>query len=244
MSRARSRGAKAVGLLGEVMLTLAALVALFLVWQLWWTDVVSQRGQDQILGELDQGWGDLDTRSIAPPQAGDPPVIDTPEDGVVWGTLWVPDFPRERIPLAEGVDRERVLNVKGAGHYPQTALPGEVGNFSVAGHRNTYGRPFYDIASLRKGSVLVVETEKTFYIYKVTASEVVEPSDVGVIAPDPDDPSAEPSRRLLTLTACHPMYSDRERYIVHAELTSWTKREDGIPKELVGTSAAPSDSAG
>src|SRR5690625_7908462 len=90
---------------------------------------------------------------------------------MVWGTMHVPEFDRDRFPLAEGVSLEEVLNVKGVGHYPETALPGQIGNFSVAGHRNTYGRAFEEIASLEEGDAIVVETVEAFYVYEVTRSE-------------------------------------------------------------------------
>lgn len=221
-----------IGVLGELLLTAGVLLLLFLCWQLWWTDVVADREQADIVNSLDSEWGAVDEAKIAPPQTGPPPVPDTLGDGKVWGSLRVPQFGRPRVPLAEGVSLEKVLNVKGVGHYPGTALPGQVGNFSVAGHRNTYGRPFEDIASLEDGDPIVVETKDAFYVYKVTGHEIVKPSQSEVIAPDPDHPGAQPKRRMLTLTACHPMYSARERYIVHAEFDYWTKRADGIPKEL------------
>src|SRR5690625_1054692 len=151
---------------------------------------------------------------------------------MVWGTMHVPEFDRDRFPLAEGVSLEEVLNVKGVGHYPETALPGQVGNFSVAGHRNTYGRAFEEIASLDEVDAIVVETAEAFYVYEVTESLIVMPQDVEVIAPAPGQPGTEPTERMLTLTACHPMYSARERYIVHAEFAYWTDRADGIPEAL------------
>src|SRR5699024_10297732 len=106
------------------------------------------------------------------------------------------------------------------------------GNFSVAGHRNTYGRAFEEIASLEEGDAIVVETVEAFYVYEVTESLIVMPQDVEVIAPAPGQPGVEATERMLTLTACHPMYSARERYIVHAEFAYWTDRADGIPDAL------------
>src|SRR5690606_20192768 len=141
--RAGSRpGAAVLGVVGELLLTAGVLVLLFLVWQLWWTDVVADREQSGIIDGLEQEWGTVDEEQIAPRQDGPPPVPDAPEEGKVWATMHVPAFDRPRFPLAEGVDLESVLNVKGAGHYPETALPGEVGNAAIAGHRNTYGRVF------------------------------------------------------------------------------------------------------
>ena len=227
----RRRGGTLIGVLGELLLTL--------VWQLWWTDVVADREQSGIIDGLEQEWGEVDPEQIAPRQKGPPPVPETPGDTMVWGKMHVPAFDRTEFPLAEGVSLEEVLNVKGAGHYPETALPGEVGNFSVAGHRNTYGRVFEDIARLEGGDAIVVETADAFYVYEVTESLIVMPQDVEVIAPTPGEPGVEPTEQMLTLTACHPMFSARERYIVHAEFAYWTDREDGIPEALATGDGAP-----
>ena len=240
--RAGSRpGAAVLGVVGELLLTAGVLVLLFLVWQLWWTDVVADREQSGIIDGLEQEWGTVDEEQIAPRQDGPPPVPDAPEEGKVWATMHVPAFDRPRFPLAEGVDLESVLNVKGAGHYPETALPGEVGNAAIAGHRNTYGRVFEDIDRLQPGDPIVVETADAFYVYEVTESLIVMPQDVEVIAPVPGEPGVEPEDRMLTLTACRPMFSARERYIVHAEFAYWTDRADGIPEALAtGTPATES----
>jgi sortase A len=235
-SRRDRRGAgvlsRIVGVTGELLLTVGALLLLFLVWQLWWTDVMADREHADILSQLEEEWGGVDDQQIAPRQDGPPPVLPSPEDTMVWGTMHIPSFERSRFPLAEGVSLEEVLNVKGVGHYPETAMPGDVGNFSVAGHRNTYGRPFEEIAGLEVGDAIVVETEEVFYVYEVTEHLIVDPDAVEVIAPTPGQPGVEPTERMLTLTACHPMFSARERYIVHAEFSYWTKREDGIPEAL------------
>ncbi|WP_299299475.1 class E sortase [uncultured Brachybacterium sp.] len=239
----RRRGGGLVGVLGELLLTLGVLLLLFLVWQLWWTDVVADREQAGIIDGLEQEWGEVDAEQIAPRQDGPPPAVQTPADTMVWGKMHVPDFDRPAFPLAEGVSLEEVLNVKGAGHYPETALPGEVGNFSVAGHRNTYGRVFEDIARLEPGNAIVVETGDAFYVYEVTESLIVQPQDIEVIAPAPGQPGVEPTQQMLTLTACHPMYSARERYIVHAEFAYWTDRADGIPEALATAAGGADDGA-
>src|SRR5690606_10957704 len=122
-----------------------------------------------------------------------------------------------------------VLDVLGIGHYEGTAMPGEVGNFAVAGHRVTYGKPFNRVEELQVGDPLVVQTETTWYVYRVTSTQVVTPRDVQVIAPTPNQPDVAPTVASMTLTTCHPMFSARERFIVHAELDYWTPVADEIP---------------
>lgn len=223
-----------IGVIGELILTAGVVFGLFLVWQLVWTDVVAVKEQDQIIQQLEQEW--VTPSQIGEKHTDEPPKIDEVSDGEIYGTVWIPSFSREKFPLAEGVGLEEVLNTKGAGHYPETAQVGEKGNFSIAGHRNTYGRPLYEIANLTDGDEIIIETEDTYYVYVFDSSEITKPSNVEVIAPVPGDTtwSKEPTERFLTFTACHPMYSAQERYIVHAKLSYWTPRSEGLPPALDG----------
>jgi sortase A len=97
---------------------------------------------------------------------------------------------------------------KGPGHYPQTPLPGEPGNAAVAGHRTTYGAPFLDIDDLQPGDEIVTTTYAGRFVYRVTGTQIVSPSDVSVLAGTDDD--------RLTLTSCDPKYSAKNRIIVTA----------------------------
>lgn len=106
---------------------------------------------------------------------------------------------------------------RGPGHYPGTAMPGEEGNFAVAGHRTTYGAPFYNLDQLRKGDEVVVTVrDGTQFTYRVRREQVVGPADTWVLAPDP----LERGNRTLTLTTCNPRFSNAERLIVFAELVA------------------------
>lgn len=222
---------RGIGVLGELLITTAALLGLFLIWQLWWTDVVAEQEQNGLLTAVRAQWqptpdGITPARRDAPPIPTPGPMYD------VWATLHIPRFERSTIPLAEGVSLPEVLNTKGAGRYPGTALPGDVGNVGIAGHRTTYGKPFNEIAELRPGDPIIVETADAFYVYRVTSHQIVLPHHIEVIAPVPNQPGAAPTERMLTLTACHPMFSARQRYIVHAEFDYWTARSDGRPADL------------
>ncbi|MFP5318663.1 MAG: sortase [Acidimicrobiia bacterium] len=101
----------------------------------------------------------------------------------------------------------------GAGHYPQTPLPCEAGNVSIAGHRTTYGKPFGNIDRLKVGDTIELTTPVGGCVYQlVKAPFIVEPTDMSVI-----QPTAE---RTVTLTTCHPKGSAAERLIVQAK---WVK---------------------
>ena len=112
----------------------------------------------------------------------------------------------------------------GVGHYVGTAGPGQVGNFAVAGHRTTYGRPFHDVDRLRDGDRVVVETAATVYVYEVTSRDIVRPRDVEVIAPVPGEPGEAPVEAVLTMTSCHPKYAATQRFVVHGRLAETIPR--------------------
>jgi sortase A len=106
----------------------------------------------------------------------------------------------------------------GAGHYPNTPLPGEEGNVAIAGHRTTYGKPFANLDHLKPGDEVFLETPVGKYTYKVTKEPfVVSPTDFTVIAQTPG--------KTLTLTTCHPKGSARQRLVVRAELVSETANQ-------------------
>lgn len=106
---------------------------------------------------------------------------------------------------------------RGPGHYPSTALPGQDGNFAVAGHRTTYGAPFYDLEELQAGDEIhVTDRAGARHVYAVRALQVVSPGASWVIGPDP----LEGGRPTLTLTTCHPRFSNAERLVVFAELVA------------------------
>ncbi|MET0416324.1 MAG: sortase, partial [Actinoplanes sp.] len=113
------------------------------------------------------------------------------------------------------------------GHYPDTAKPGEVGNFSVAGHR--IKKIFWRLDEMQTGDVIGVETRDSWYVYRVYDSDIVKPSAVQVVAPVPNEPAAKPTKALLTLTTCNPKYNNYQRLIVHAELVAKTKRDQSLP---------------
>lgn len=216
-----------IGTLGELLITLGLLLLLFVAWQLWWTDVTANREQSATIQALERGFG------RAGGDAADPlATLRNVPFGEAFAILRVPRFGADFArPVLQGTDHDTLL--KGVGHYSGTVMPGRVGNFSVAGHRTTYGRPLHNIDLLQKGDVIVVETKVSYVVYAVERHVVVTPSHVEVVAPVPQKPGVTATESWMTMTACHPKYSARERYVVFAKLVKTIPRANGLPASFM-----------
>nr|WP_253719810.1 class E sortase [Brevibacterium renqingii] len=222
---------------GELCITAGLVLILFVVWQLWWTDIQANRDNEVLADELTQDWANQDPNEL-PDDPDEPVVADPVEKNHAFGIFYIPRFGDDYYrTVAEGVDLEPVLNRMGVGRYPNSAMPGEVGNFSVAGHRVTYGKPFNQIAKLRPGDEIIVQTKDGFYTYTFRNFDIILPDAVEVLSPVPDEPEYKGKDRILTMTACNPMFSARERYVAYAELTDWTPAQDGPPKNIKDSKA-------
>ena len=217
-----------LGFVGDLLVTAGLVLLLFVGWQLWFTDITANRTQDATVSRL--------TRDFATPPAT--PGAETPKAvpfGSAFAIVRIPRFGADYArPVLEGTSRDILQD--GIGHYDGTVLPGAVGNFAVAGHRTTYGRPFHDIDTLRAGDLIVVETKTAYSVYAVKRHEIVAPTDVQVVAPVPDQPGVKPTERWMTMTACHPKYSAAKRYVVFAQLVKTYPHADGLP---AGTLTVP-----
>jgi sortase A len=243
-----------LGVTGEALVTLGVVLGLFVAWELWWTDIGANRAQAEIVDGLDWGYPAVTSpvaspspspspsESPAPPieRTDKPTVIAEPAHATTFATMYVPRWGYDYVrPVSQGTDKKGVLDPLGIGHYNGSAMPGGWGNFAVAAHRTTYGKPFDRIEELEVGDAIVIRTQFVWYVYHVTSTEIVGPSDVGVIAPVPDQPGAEPNGRYLTLTTCHPKYSAAQRYIVHGELAYWMTSVSGTPAEIIPPEPEP-----
>jgi sortase A len=134
------------------------------------------------------------------------PYAPTPD--VVHGTLSLPTIGMEQG-LHEGVTLTAID--RGPSHWPGTAMPGEVGNVVVAGHRVTHTRPFYDLDRLRPGDPLIFTmNDGTTWTYELTETTIVSPDAMHVVDQTPE--------RTATLFACHPKGSAAQRIVAHFRL--------------------------
>lgn len=125
------------------------------------------------------------------------------------------------VPILSGT-RTGVLR-RGVGHYPGTAMPGQLGNCALAGLRVTNGQPFAGLHKLRRGDEIVVETRQaTFtYVLDVPPRELTVQSTASwVLDPVPGQPRAQPTRALLTLTTSQDIWPTSDRSVGFAHLAS------------------------
>lgn len=213
----------------------------FVAYQLWGTGLEYAQAQDRLEDDFTEliAAGVVPTRdaattttetSAAPATSGEsgatvptsaPATTVDPVDTVA--PVTVPDFAAgDVMALIEipsiGVETYVVSGVqpgdlkKGPGHYPDTPQPGQLGNSAIAGHRTTYGQPFYKLDDVAVGDEIVVTTVQGRFVYRATGSEVVAPNRADVIA------TTDPTVARLTLTTCDPKYTARNRLVLYADL--------------------------
>ena len=139
--------------------------------------------------------------------------------GDVFAKLYVPRFGEGYVRnIAEGTSLSKVLNTVGIGHYVGTQMPGEVGNFAIAGHRAGNGGPMRLIDKFQDGDLIYVETATTRFTYRFLESKIVSPQEIGVIAPEPAGLTKKSGPgKYLTLTTCTPIYVNTDRFIAWFE---------------------------
>ncbi len=220
--------------LGEVLVTLGAVLLLFVVYQLFWTNVAANAAAARVTDQIESQWRRSDVPDVVPAPGSTPAPSAKPvpvSGGTGFARMWIPRLGQGWVrPVVQGVTLPDLA--KGIGHYPETALPGQVGNFAVAGHRATNGEPFRELDRLRAGDAVVVETRSGWFTYTVRRSEIVSPTQVDVLLPVPRRSGVRPTQAVLTLTTCNPRWASYERLIVYADLTDARAKSAGLPVAL------------
>lgn len=132
----------------------------------------------------------------------------TAETGQPIGRIEAPAMDGLNAVVVQGTDTASLQ--RGPGHYPETPFPGQGGTVGIAGHRTTYLAPFRHIDSIEPGDPIVLKMPYGTFEYRVEKTTIVDPSDVGVVK--------KVGYERLVLSACHPLYSAAQRYIVFARL--------------------------
>ncbi|HVE47951.1 MAG TPA: class E sortase [Acidimicrobiales bacterium] len=204
-------GRRVVGAVGRALISAGVLILLFVAYQLWGTGLAEARSQGRLTKQFRQ------VLAAPPPTRPVPTVPGVPVEplpppppapvGEAVAIIKIPKIGVEKA-IVQGVGLSELK--KGPGHYPTTPMPGEPGNAAIAGHRTTYGAPFFNLDELKIGDPILVTTRLGQFRYEVSESKVVSPKETSVLQPADDN--------RLTLTTCHPRFSAAQRLIVVALL--------------------------
>lgn len=178
-------------------------------WQYWGTNIVSKQHHAEIRERVETDWANG-------------------HDGDAVALLRVERFGEDfEVPIVSGFDDDALA--RGVGMYEDSAAPGEVGNFAIAGHRVTHGEPFRDFLELRPGDVVEVETRTHVYTYEMgnagddltldfTEGWPLQP------VPDPELRGEHATEPVITMLTCSELFHTRDRNIVFGTLV------DAVPK--------------
>ncbi|MFD7991644.1 class E sortase [Streptomyces mexicanus] len=228
LARARrtSPGVLVSRIVGELFITAGVVMLLFVTYQLWWSNVRAHQQAGNEAHQLQDDWASGKRK----PGAFEP--------GQGFAILHIPKLDVV-VPIAEGTSKTKVLDKGMVGHYGpgdfDTAMPdAKTGNFGLAGHRNTHGEPFRYINRLTPGDPIVVETQDTYYVYKMTSMlPVTSPSNTSVLNPIPAGSGFTGPGRYITLTTCTPEFTSKYRLIVWGKMVEERPRSKGKPDALV-----------
>lgn len=199
--------------LAGVLFAVGASIGGYVAWQLWGTDIVSQRRHADITQQVEKAW-----------DVGEPTVV--VKKAEVASLVRIPRFGKDYVvPVLEGTSEEVLAS--GYGHFTGTAQPGEQGNFALAAHRVTHGEPLRGMPELQVGDQVIVDTADVRYTYElITPGDGLRVTfeDAWVLDPVPHNPvpgGVEPPQRpmkLLTLTTCAELFHTDDRLIAFGEL--------------------------
>jgi len=183
-------------------------------WQFVGTNIVSRHLQAAEKQELHQRWDERGTDGDA--------TNDKWDVGDAIALVRIPRFGKDyEMPLLAGATEENLA--RGITWFPETARPGQLGNFAIAAHRVTHGEPFSRFLELRAGDEVVVETRTHIYTSRLSAdgdSQVVDMGETWVLDPVPGKPDAAPQQHLITLVTCAEIFHTDNRNVVTGVLQS------------------------
>lgn len=241
-------------LLAKIMANAATLLLLFslsaggfIFYQTTYSDWINETKQNNLAAQIQsndewkQGGEEASHTLTAQQDKGD----ETFDVGIgkPFSTLKIPSLGIDKV-IVEGVGQPELA--QGPAHFPESALPGHKGNFSLAGHRIGQGAPFNKIGDLKTCDPIEVETAHKIYTYKVVGDgdcfsqadkksvegynlkpvNIVKPTDIGVVDNKPwvesqgeESTGQDGQAKIMTLVTCNPEWGNWERMIVHAQLT-------------------------
>lgn len=147
--------------LGQLLITAGVVVLLFVVYEVYVTNWFAHQQQVKVHEALEQQWAEGE---LALPQG-----TLAAASGHGLANLYIPRFGKDYVwTIVQGHDPIVDSDLeKGPAHYTQSQLPGQKGDFAIAGHRVGKGEPFLNLDKLHAGDPVIVETGTRWYVYCV-----------------------------------------------------------------------------
>jgi sortase A len=206
-----------VSIVGKVLIGAGIILLLFVAYLVWGTALQQSHTQNVLRSTLEHKAQSTQVRdALAQTATQDqlptgPPVVApttaSPPEGSPVGEIRIPAIGIDQV-IVSGTATQDLR--QGPGHYTNTPLPGQAGNAGMAGHRTTYGHPFYNLNVLKVGDPIVLTTVQGIFVYDTTGSQVVPPSDGAILQ--------NQTGAWVTLTTCNPRFSASTRLVVTAKL--------------------------
>ena len=206
-------------IVGWALITAALGGILFFSYEQLWTNHVSHKNAEAYAQGLKNEW------QLPSKQTG-------PRIGQGFALLYIPRLKDDvwELPVLHGTDPEQ-LDI-GAGHYTNTRMPGDAGNFAMAGHRSTHGQPFAHFERLRAGDRVIIATRDNWFTYVLDFDAQVTPDDAWVLEDNPGGIANKVgSDKIITLTTCTPRYGSSGRWIWWGHLVESAPIKD-IPADV------------
>ena len=212
--------------IGEVLITLSAILGAFVLYEMFGSNFSAQRTWSSTSVDLQSQFQNPNASSTTDEASL---IIDEGRETKPFALMYIPKLwsGDRAVPINLGTSTSALSS--GLGHYSGTALPGNAGNFAVAGHRATHGEPFARFDLLDEGDKVLVETAEGLYTYSLVTDAKVSPEDVWVVNPRPDIDqlkSLPPGAKMITLTTCDPRWSSENRWVWFGVLDSFESRAD------------------
>lgn len=193
---------------------IAALIASgYASYELLWTNYVANKKANAVRTEIMNSWSNPNNR-----------LMTSERVGKGFALLYIPRLKNKvwSLPILEGVEAQQIDS--GVGHYLLSAMPGQIGNFAIAGHRATYGEPFANFDRLKVNDHVIVRTKNQWFTYSLDRNLLIKPTETWVVNYPLKPPldSLINSKKLISLVTCDPRWGSVRRWVWWGHLIKTT----------------------